>query len=160
MAAIAAIKVSSICGSTIRTTDAAIAEDATFTPAGFVAPGVAKYEEQSGSVPLLWPSVTLGVRRPNKTSRIYRVTGKITLPTPDTIGNAYNGITPGPSIAYSNQVILDFLLPERGTTAERLKLLNYLISLLMVTINASDDVPSTATATPFRTAVVGLDQPY
>lgn len=161
MSNVAQIKLSTLCGSTIRTTDAAVGVDRTYDPVGLIAPGVHKWVDRTSvTVPLHQPSITLGVRPPARGSQVHKVTLKVKLPTPDTVGNAYNGITPGPSVAYTCEANVDFLLPLRSSQAERGFLLNALISLLMTTINASDDVPSDATGTPVRAAVSLLDAPY
>lgn len=160
MSAIAPIKASTILGTTVRTTDAAIGVNHTFDPDGPAAPGVTRWVDRSGGIAVGYPALTLSVRKPSKSSRIYRVTAKVSRPTLDTVGNAYNGITPGPSVAYSCGCVMEFMLPERSTAAERLALLNDVHSLFVATINASDDVPTDATGTPLLAAVQNFDQPY
>lgn len=160
MAALGLIKLSSLINPIIKTTDAGIGVDKSYDPVGLIAPGVHKWVDRSGSVPILYPSITLGVRPPVRGSQIHRVTLKIKLPTADTVGNAYNGITPGPSVAYSCECNADFLLPLRSTQTERVLLTNLLLGLLVNTITASDDAPTDATGTPVRTALAILDAPY
>jgi len=160
MPAIASIKTSSIIGLVDRTTSATVGVDKTWDPEGFIAPGVARWVDRSGGVPVGFPALTLSVRPPTKASRIYRVTAKVSLPTLDTVGNAYNGITPGPSVAYSCLCVMEFMLPERSTAAERAALFSHVRSFFATTINASDDVPTDATGTPLVAAVNNFDGPY
>lgn len=100
MPAIASIKTSSILASTESTSSATVSVDKTFDPEGFIAPGVARWVDRSAGVAVGFPYLSLSVRPPKKASRIYRVTAKLGLPTLETVGNAYNGITPGPTKAY------------------------------------------------------------
>jgi len=160
MPAIAAIKTSSIIGTVDRTTSATIGVDKTFDPEGFIAPGVARWVDRSAGIAVGFPALTLSVRPPNKASRIYRVTAKVSLPTLETVGNAYNGITPGPTLAYNCLCVMEFMLPERSTAAERTALLSHVRSLFATTINASDDVPTDASGSPLIAAVTNFDGPY
>lgn len=160
MPAIASIKTSSLIGTVDTTTSATVGYDKTFDPEGFVAPGVARWVDRSGGISVGFPALTLSVRPPTKASRIYRVTAKLSLPTLETVGNAYNGITPGPTKAYDVQCVMEFLLPERSTAAERAALLSHVRSLFATTINASDGAPSDATGSPLTAAVSNFDAPY
>lgn len=160
MPAIASIKTSSILSPTESTTSATVSVDKTFDPEGFIAPGVARFVDRSGGVAAGFPNLTLSVRPPNKASRVYRVTVKMALPTLETVGNAYNGITPGPTKAYEVACIMEFLLPERSTSAERTALLSHIRSLFATTIQASDAAPSDSTGSPLTAAVVNFDGPY
>jgi hypothetical protein len=161
MAAFAPVKVSSILSPTVRTTSATVGVDATYNPIGYVNPGVARWEDQSGGIAVGFPSLTLSTRPPTKGSRVYKVTAKLALPTLETISNStVTGILPAPQKAYDCQAIVEFLLPERSTVAERTKLLSHLASLLFTTVNASDDVPTDATGTPIMGAVTTFDRPY
>lgn len=160
MPALASIKTSSILSTTESTTSATVSVDKTFDPEGFMAPGVARWVDRSGGVPVGFPALTLSVRPPTKASRIYRVTAKLGLPTLETVGNAYNGITPGPTLAYVCQGVMEFMLPERSTQAERLALLSHMRSLFAATIQASDASPSDSTVSPLAAAVSNFDAPY
>lgn len=160
MPAIASVKLSSILSSVESTTSATVGVDKTYDPEGFIAPGVARWVDRSGGVAVGFPSITLSVRPPNKASRVYRVVAKITSPTLETVGNAYNGITPGPTKAYENACIMEWLLPERSTSAERIAFFSYVRSLFATTIQASDAAPSDATGSPLLAAVTNFDAPY
>jgi hypothetical protein len=160
MGAIAPIKTSSIIGTVDTTTSATVGVDKTFDPEGFVAPGVSRWVDRSAGVAVGYPWFTLSVRPPTKASRVYRVTAKLGLPTLDTVGNAYNGITPGPSKAYEVMAVMEFLLPERSTAAERAALLSHTRSLFATTINASDGVPTDASGSPLVNAINSFDAPY
>jgi len=160
MPAIASIKTSSIIGTLETSTSATVGVDKTWDPEGFIAPGVARWVDRSAGIAVGFPNLTLSVRPPNKASRVYRVTVKIGLPTLETVGNAYNGITPGPTKAYEPSCIMEFLLPERSTAAERTALLSHVRSLFATTIQATDAAPSDATGSPLVAAVTNFDGPY
>lgn len=168
MAAIASIKGSSLPMDTVRSNSATIGVDKTFDPEGFILPGVARWVDRAVDatynplgVAIGYPALTLLVRRPTKASRIYRVTAKLVLPTLEqTSPSTATGIQPAPTLAYTCQCVMEFMLPERSTLAERTRLFNYVHSLFAVTINASDDVPTDATGTPLKGAVLNFDAPY
>lgn len=147
-------------GSPLITTDAAIGVDRTFTPFGFVPgqPGVAKWVDKSGGIPVGYPTVTMSVREPTKASRVYKVTVKLDLPTLEqTSPSTATGIQPAPTKAYSLQCIMEFLLPERSTLAERKVLLRNVASMFHSLINASDGTPTDGTNTPLIVAVESFE---
>jgi hypothetical protein len=161
MSAYGDLKLSSILSTTALTTSATVGVDKTYTPIGYVVPGVARWEDQSGGIAVGFPSFTMSTRPPTKGSRVYKVTAKLSLPTLEAVsGTNVSGFTPASQKAYDCQAIVDFLLPERSTSAERTALLSQLASLLFTTITASDASPSDSTATPLRTAVINFDRPY
>jgi len=160
MPAIGSIKTSSLVSATELTTSATVGVDKTFDPEGSIAPGVFRWVDRSGGIPVLYPALSLSVRPPTKASRVYRVTQKLSLPSPETIGNAWNGVTPGPQVAYSVMAVIEFLLHERSTSAERLALFSHVRSLFATTINASDAVPTDVTGSPLLAAVQNFDRPY
>jgi len=160
MSAIAAIKASTLLGSTIRSTSAAVGFDKTYTPMGFNTPGVARWVDQSGGIAVGYPVYTLSVRTPTKVSRVYRVQSKLVVPTLEALAPAGNGFTPAPTKAYELMANLDVMLPERSTAAERLIFWSLLTSFLVGTINASDDVPTDATGSPLPGAIQAFDTPF
>lgn len=168
MAAIATIKKSSILGTTVRTTSATVAEDVTslgspgnLDPEGFVPNGVAKWVDRSGGIQIGYPTLTLSSRAPTKTSRITRVTVKLVVPTLEiTSPSTSSGIQPSPTLAYAHTFTGEFLLPERGTLAERTAFFSLVKSLFFDTINASDDSPTTSTGSPLPASILSLDKPY
>jgi len=161
MSAFAQVKTSTSVSDTLLTTSATVATDATFDPVGYVAPGVARWENRSGGIPVGFPTLHMSVRPPSKTSRLYKVVSKLAIPTLEqTSASTSTGIQPAPVKAYDCQAILEVLLPERSTLAERAILLNQLVSLLFNTITASDGSPSTDTATPMRAAILNFERPY
>jgi hypothetical protein len=161
MPAIGSIKTSSILGTLTRTSSATVGFDKTFCPEGIDTKGVSRWVDRSGGIAVNFPSISLSSRRPTKTSRMYKVMLKVAMPTPDiTSPSTGSGIQPAPSKAYDNVCIIEFLLPERGTTAERLALFNHVHSLFCSTINASDDLPTDATGSPLLAVVQDLDTIY
>lgn len=155
MSAIAPIKTSSILSGTQLTTSATVGVDNTFDPEGFILPGVARWVDRIGGIAVGYPSFSLSVRPPTKASRVYRVTAKMVLPTLEQVA---------PSViwtkAYDLTCLLEFLLPERSTLAERNALLSRIHSLFAATITASDAAPSDATGSPLLGAVANFDPPY
>lgn len=161
MSTIAPVKLSSIVGTVVRTTSATVGVDTTFSPEGFRTPGVARWVDRSLGIPIGYPALTLSLRPPTKASRIYRVTAKMVLPTLDiTSPSTGSGIQPAPTVGFSDQCMMEFLLSERGTLAGRLKLLGLVHSLFAATINASDDVPTDLSGSPLLAAVADFDPPY
>jgi hypothetical protein len=168
MSAIAAIKTSSLMGTVVRTTSATVGVDKTFDPEGFILPGVARWVDRAidatynpNGVAIGYPAFTLSVRKPTKVSRLYRVTAKVALPTLEvTSPSTASGIQPAPTLAYTLQCVMEFMLPERSTAAERARLFSYVRSFFATTINASDDVPTDATGSPLIAAVNSFEAPY
>jgi hypothetical protein len=161
MSAFAPINVATITSPTVITTDAAIGYDASYSPVGYVQPGVAKWENRASGVVVGYPSFTLGVRPPTKGSRITKVSARLSIPTLEAAtGTNIGGYTPAAQKAYDCSALLEFLLPERSTQAERLSLINQLVAFLATTITASDGSPSASTDSPLRPAVLTYDRPY
>ena len=161
MSAIAAVKTSSILGATEITTSATVGVDKTFDPEGFILPGVARWCDRSGGIAIGYPRFSLSVRPPTKVSRVYKVTAKLVLPTLEqTSASTSTGIQPAPTKAYDCTCMMEFLLPERSTLAERNALLSHVRSLFITTITASDALPSDATGSPLITAVANFEPPY
>lgn len=141
--------------------DAAIGVSRTFDPEGFQLPGVARWVDRSGGIAVGYPAITLSVRSPTKTSRVYKVTCKVVLPTLEqTSASTATGIQPAPTKSYECTGIMEFLLPERSALWERKALFDTLASLFATTITASDGDPSDATASPLRAAVEDFNPPY
>jgi hypothetical protein len=161
MAAIAPVKTSSILSATKLTTSATVGVDKTFDPEGFIQPGVVRYVDRSGGIAIGYPSFSMQVRPPSKASRVYKVTAKVVLPTLEqTSPSTATGIQPAPTKAYDCTGIMEFMLPERSTLAERQALLSHMASLFATTITASDAAPSDLTASPLKAAVETFEAPY
>lgn len=161
MSAIASIKTASALSTTLSTTSATVGVDKTFDPEGFLLPGVARWVDRSGGIAIGYPAFTLQVRPPTKGSRVYKVTAKVVLPTLEqTSASTATGIQPAPTKAYDCTCIMEFLLPERSTQAERLALLSHVHSFFAATIQANDAAPSDSTGSPLIAAVSNFDPPY
>lgn len=161
MVAFAPVKLSSKISTTVLTTDAAVSVDRTFDPCGYTTPGVARYEDRSGGIPVGYPVLTLSVKRPNKASPMYKTSVKLVIPTLEvTSPSTSTGIQPAPTKAYDTTVLIDILSHQRSTLAERQLAESLAKSLLFVTINASDGSPTDATASPVVSAIENFDQPY
>lgn len=164
MSAIAPIQTSSILDvvtAPVLTSSATISVDKTFSPEGFSQPGVTKWVDRSGGIAIGYPAFTMSVRPPTKASRVYKVTAKMVLPTLEqTSPSTASGIQPAPTKAYDCTCIMEFMLPERSTLAERQALFSHVLSLFVGVINASDGAPSTSTGSPLRAAVTTLEDVY
>ena len=161
MAAFAPVNVAGITSDTVLTTSATVGYDATYTPIGYVQPGIAKWENQASGISVGFPTLTLAVRPPTKGSRINKVSARLSIPTLEAVSGAnVAGLTPAAQKAYEVSALLEFLLPERSTQAERLILINQLVALLATTITASDGAPSASTDSPVRPAVLTYSRPY
>lgn len=162
MAAIADIKTSTILDlAQGKTSDAGISVDTTWNPARIDTNGVAKWEDRSGGVQIAYPTMTLGLRSPTKTSKVTKVSVKLLLPIQEVAsGTNPAGYDPAPAVAYTLSFIGEFILPERSTNAERVDLLSHVASLFNSNIQASDGVPTDATGSPLIAAVQNLEMVY
>jgi hypothetical protein len=169
MSAIAAVKVSSILDSALArlTTSATVGVDSTLSPEGINPQGVAKWVNRSITTPnplgvaVGYPSLTMSVRPPTKASRVSKVTVKLVLPTLEqTSPSTMTGIQPAPTLAYNCMAVMEFMLPERSTLAERQSLFSQAASLFMRTINANDGTPTDSTGSPLESAVTTLETVY
>lgn len=162
MPAIADVKLSSLVAATVSTTSATTGVDVTFNPDGGVKPnGVMRWVDRSGGILVGYPALTLSVRPPVKGSRITKVQAKVVIPTLEqTSPSTATGIQPAPTKAYDCSAVLEFMLPDRSTLAERNKLLSYVASLFFSTIQASDALPTDSSGSPLLAAVQNGEGPY
>ncbi len=161
MPAIGSIKTSTLAMPLARTSSATVSYDKTFDPEGIDSKGVTRWVDRSGGIAVGYPNLSLSIRKPTQGSRIYKVTGKLAIPTLEvTAPTTVTGIQPQPTKAYDCASMFEFLLPERSTLAERLVLFNVMHSLFLTTINASDDAPTDATLSPLLAVVSNLDSVY
>jgi hypothetical protein len=163
MTAIAAVKTSSLISSATigLTTSATVADDGTYSPDGFMAPGVARWVDRSSGIAVGYPALTLNVRKPTKDSRTTKITVKLVIPTlAQTSPSTATGIQPIPTKAYDHTFVGEFICPEGGTLLERETILSRVWSLFFATINASDASPSSSTGSPLRDAVTNLEPVY
>lgn len=163
MSAIAAVKLSGIIDHALArlTTSATVGVDSTLNPEGINPQGVAKWVDRSGGIAIGYPALSMSVRPPTKASRVYKVTAKLVLPTLEqTSPSTATGIQPAPTKAYDCTAVMEFMLPERSTLAERQKLFSQVASLFARTINASDGAPTDSTGSPLENAVTTFEQVY
>lgn len=163
MAAIGAIKLSGILDPAPArlTTSATVSVDSTLNPEGFKSPGLARWVDRSGGIAIGYPAYTQSIRPPTSASRIYKVQAKVVLPTLEqTSPSTATGIQPAPTKAYDCTAVLEFMLPERSTLAERQRLFSMVTSLFMRTINANDGAPSDSTGSPLEAAVTTFEDVF
>jgi hypothetical protein len=162
MAAFAPILAATIVDlASVSTTSATVSTDTTFDPEGYVTPGVARYVDRAGGIQVGYPALTLSIRRPNQGSRMNKVTMKLVRPTLETISNStVSGILPAPQRAYDCSIVLEAMLPERSTLAERTALLKQFVGLFVTTLYASDGSPSSVTSSPISASILTGEMPY
>lgn len=98
----------------------------TFSPVNVDAAGIAKWVDRIGGISIGFPSITLSVREPSKTSRNYKVTRKVVYPVLEvTSPSTATGIQPAPTKAYELTSIQEWILPERSTAADRADLIAF-----------------------------------
>lgn len=96
----------------------------TFAPVGIDPQGVAKFTDRSGGIALGYPTATQSLRQPSKSSRNYRISLKLVLPTLEvTSPSTSTGIQPAPTKAYELFATIDLVMSERSALLERNNLL-------------------------------------
>ncbi len=163
MSAIAAVKLSGILDHALArlTTSATVGVDSTLNPEGINPQGVASWVDRSGGIAIGYPRLTMSLRPPTKTSRVYKLQVKLVLPTLEqTSPSTATGIQPAPTKAYDCTCVMEFFLPERSTLLERQTLFSRVASLFARTINASDGLPTDSTASPVETAVTTFENVF
>lgn len=108
----------------------------TFIPIDFK-DGVWWFEDQTGANPLGFQRLSLSLTRPqggnqgtSSQSRVSRFKATIHLPRLETLGNAANGLTPAPVLAYKPMWSIEGVLPERATAQDRKDGRVYALNLL------------------------------
>lgn len=81
---------------------------------------VAHFENRASGIALAYERMSIGVQRPSKNSRLYKVRLRMALPIMEVVtASTYNGITPAPTKAYEVGVDCVFFFPERSTKQQR-----------------------------------------
>lgn len=107
----------------------------TFSPVRIDEKGVASFYDRSGGIAIGFPRISVSLREPvsgyrpgaaSNGSRVYKGVIVIDVPTLETTSAATgSGIPPAPTVAYNHQSRQEFLLPERGTLADRNNIIAY-----------------------------------
>lgn len=160
MPAIQAISLAKLCDFVMKTTSATVSTDRTFLPAGKSTDGIVRYESRGEGIPVGFPTITVMSRRPVPGSQYYKVKVQLKFPTLEVLGVADSGYQAANKKAYEQVCNMEFLMHERGTTAQRNEFFSLVTSLFATTITASDADPSTATLSPIKALVVDLDGMY
>lgn len=107
----------------------------TFAPVTIDQSGVAVLADRSSGIAIGFPVLTMLVRPSTKTSRNYKVSAKVIVPTLEvTSPSTATGIQPAPTKAYDCMATIEFVMPERSTSLERQNLLAYMKNLLINTV--------------------------
>lgn len=81
---------------------------------------VAEYREAIASLPLIGQGMLTCENRSPSTAALQRVKLKLALPALEVVtGQNSAGYTGAPKVAYTNTVMVEFLLPVRGTVDQR-----------------------------------------
>lgn len=161
MPAIAAISLAKALDlASAKSTSATLSADRTFLPAGRNADGVVRYESRGEGIPVGFPVITISTRRPTATSKLYKVIAKLHFPSLEVIGVADSGYQAANAKAYEHMATLEFMIPERGTLAQRTEFFSLVASLFLSNIAASDGDPTTPTLSPLKACIVDLDTVY
>jgi hypothetical protein len=150
-------------GVSVTTTSTTVGSNKTYAPEGAVkaTPGVFRWVDRSGGIPIAFPSYTIRVRAPSQGDPNYRVDEKISLPIPNiTSPSTGSGIQPLPSIGYEYVCNRGYKLPQAGTEAERVAFHSLCASFGADACSASDGAPIDLTGSPMRAAIITLDGPY
>lgn len=98
----------------------------TFSAVNVNAAGIAKWQDRSGGIALGFPTITMSLREPTKSSRVYKLVRKVSIPVLEvTSPSTASGIQPAPTLAYTLQQNCEWIIPERSTQAQRDDLLAY-----------------------------------
>ena len=103
----------------------------TFNPVSIDSVGVARLVDKVGGIAVGFPGISQALRGPTKDSRNYKLTVKVAVPTLEvTAPQSGSGFVPAPTKAYDVSAVVEIILPERSTLAERRDLLAYLKNYL------------------------------
>lgn len=102
----------------------------TFGPVG-TKDGVSSYADRSGGIAVGYPTITVSLIQPSKTSKLYKARIKVVMPVLETISNStVSGILPAPTKGYDMSADVTFILPERSSLQNRKDILAYCKNLL------------------------------
>lgn len=93
---------------------------------------VSSWEDRAGGIPIGYPllKITTG-----DSAAVRRISFDLAIPTLETVSGANpSGFTPAPRVAYTHRFKGEFLLPQRGVTAERNDILVMAKNLLLSAI--------------------------
>lgn len=143
------------------TNSATVATDGTMSPVSSPAPGVTKWADKRDGIPSCYPTFIFSLRDANEQSKAFRMKAKWDFPVPESdMGPGSNGLTPGPAPAYRLTGALECVIPERATVEDRRIFLSYIISCLVVKLQASDLAPTQVTGSPIAGAMLDLEAPW
>lgn len=161
LANILATTIVDTAGVRVLTNSATVDYNKTFAPAGQVSPGTFRYVDRSGGIPVGYPYMDFSVRGPVNGSRVYKILQRFRYPVLEvTAGSTGSGYQALPKVAYWLQETREVLIPEAALLADRTTFFSLIQSISADGIYANDLDPSHATGSPFRDAVILLDQPF
>lgn len=143
------------------TNSATISTDTTMSPDGSLAPGVLRWVDRSGGIPVGYPSYTFSMKRPKGGSSKFRIMEKVTVPVLNvTSPQTGSGIQPMPSAAFNLVKTTEWSIDQSATLQQREAFFSLCASLGADVVVASDGSPLTPTASVIRLAVVSGEPPF
>lgn len=96
---------------------------------------VSLWEDRVNGVPLGYALVRLTTK---DTASVRKINVAITVPTLEAVSGANPaGFTPAPRVAYTHRFNGEFIMPQRGSTAERVDLLAYAKNFLALSLSTA-----------------------
>lgn len=81
---------------------------------------LSKWADRVTGIAIGYPVITMSLRAPTKTSRMYKVSARVVTPTLEqTSPSTATGIQPAPTKAYDCMSVYEHILPERSTLQQR-----------------------------------------
>lgn len=91
---------------------------------------VAVWKDRSGGIPVGFPTITASLREPGNAGGNYKAVFRLKIPVLETVSGSVNGFEPAPTKAYDVQAIVEVIVPDRSTLAQRTELKNQLASVV------------------------------
>lgn len=98
------------------------------------------WEDRAGGQYVGYPRISLDIRTPapNRSAktvanRNVHVSLRIRTPIMEVVGTSSSGLPAPPTVSYTPQVNVEFILPERSQTLDRATLIKYLANVLLNT---------------------------
>lgn len=94
----------------------------------------ARWEDRVTGIPLAYGVLS---SETSESAAVRRIKMSIAIPTLEAVSGANpNGFTPAPAVAYTHRINVEFLLPQRGSQAERKSALAFVKNALLNSVLA------------------------
>lgn len=82
--------------------------------------------DRSGGISVGYPTISVSMSLPSKSSRLYKTRLKVALPVLENVTNStVSGIAPAPTLSYTMTADMTFFMPERSTLQNRKDIIAY-----------------------------------